>query len=648
MKTILAAASAAIALLSPAANGAPLETYGRLPAVLSPEISPDGANLALIANLGDEPHIIIKSLSGPVLRTAKIGFRKVRSVRWADNDHVIIEVSTTSSIDGVSYVRENFQAAALTISTGAYVQLPMKSMDYVLNVLVGRTQPGLDGKRATLYTPLVATVMDNMQSGSAHTDLYKIDLETGQARLVQMGDNDTYDYLAKADGTLLAKASYKENPSKNVATWTLSLRRNRSWQTAYTTTDAFETPNLWGVAPDGQSVIIDTWDTEHKLWRPTSIMLADGKVGGFIGPAVKQGGLIDANGVVLAFTRQGDVYTEYEFVEPRLKALWPAFRNAFKDQDVTLASWTPDFRKLILYVEGDNSAGGYYIADTINRRVDPIGSAYPKIGPADVAKARMIHYPAGDGLMIDAILTTPKGRDEKNLPLVVLPHGGPYAHDALGFDWWSQALASRGYAVLQPNFRGSTNRDHEFKAAGYGEWGGKMQTDLSDGVSFLAKQGVIDPKRVCIFGGSYGGYAALAGVTLQKDIYRCAISLAGPSDLAGRLHDEILRNGENSSLVRYRKRAYGVTGENDPKLKAISPAEHADKVTVPVMLIHGRDDTVVPFSESQKMASSLRSAGKPYELVTLAGEDHWLSRSETRLQMLTAAVAFLEKHNPPQ
>lgn len=647
MRKLFAAAAMALALGAAAVQAAPLEAYGRLPAIESVVISPDGAAIALIATVNDERHVIVRSLAGEVLAKATIGVNKVRSVKWADPEHVLIEVSTTAAIEDTTYVHEQFQAVSLNVRTGDYKQLPFKAIDTVLNVVAGRLQPGFDGKTPVLYTPLYVTVKGNMQARSGHLDLFKIDLDSGIARRVQMGDNETYDYLAKADGTVLAKAGYRERERQETVAWTLSLRKGASWQPVFTTASAIETPSLWGVTPDGQSIVIDTWDNAEKLWRPTPVSLADGKLGAFIGPAVEQDALIGDDGVVLAFTRQRDGVEEYEFLEPRMKALWPAYRNAFKGQQVSLASWTPDFRKLVLFVTGSSSPGGYYIADTTTRRVDPLGSPYPKVGPADVSVVRTVRYKAADGLEIEGVLTLPKGKAETNLPLIVLPHGGPRAHDEAQFDWWAQAIASHGYAVLQPNFRGSTGRGNAFKEAGYGEWGAKMQTDLSDGVTYLAQQGIIDPKRVCIFGGSYGGYAALAGVTLQKGVYRCAVSLAGLSDLGKYYSDYQLRRGEYSSTMRDMRRLMGVDSGGDPKLSARSPLDQAAKADAPILLIHGKDDTVVPFAHSQKMANALRSAGKPYELVTLDGEDHWLSRSQTRLQMLTAAITFIEKNNPP-
>jgi dipeptidyl aminopeptidase/acylaminoacyl peptidase len=256
---------------------------------------------------------------------------------------------------------------------------------------------------------------------------------------------------------------------------------------------------------------------------------------------------------------------------------------------------------------------------------------------------KMVRYKAADGTDIDAVLTLPPGRPTHKLPVVVFPHGGPTSRDYPKFDWWAQAFASRGYALLQPNFRGSSGYSVAFERAGHGEWGRKMQTDISDGLAYLAREGIADPERACIMGASYGGYAALAGVTLQQGVYRCAVAVAGISNLAKFASDEVIESGFNSMYRRVLRSEIG-SGRD---LAAVSPIRFASSVNVPVLLIHGKDDVVVPYEQSSDMANALRAAGKKVEFVTLAHEDHWLSRSETRLAMLKAAVAFVEMNNPP-
>ena len=256
--------------------------------------------------------------------------------------------------------------------------------------------------------------------------------------------------------------------------------------------------------------------------------------------------------------------------------------------------------------------------------------------------------PRVTGAPFPAISRSQKIARPRNLPLIVLPHGGPHTRDLPGFDWLSQALASRGYAVLQPQFRGSAGFGWDLLSAGFGEFGRKMQTDLSDGVRALAAKGTIDPKRVCIVGASYGGYAAMAGATMDTGVYRCAVADAGLSDLHDFMRYMQRRSERSDNLnVRFWDRFLGVSGTDDPALDAISPIKHVDKATIPILLIHGRDDTVVPIAQSVDMADALKEAGKQVELVKLDGEDHWLSRSETRFQMLDATVKFVEANNPP-
>jgi len=322
-------------------------------------------------------------------------------------------------------------------------------------------------------------------------------------------------------------------------------------------------------------------------------------------------------------------------------------RKAFPKNIVRLVSASADFNRMIVLTQGGDDSGTFWLVDIAKKSADPIGEEYPLVKAADVGPVRMVAWHAADGLELHGVLTLPPGSEPKSLPLVVLPHGGPEARDYPGFDWWAQAFASRGYAVFQPNFRGSDGYGVEFRNAGLGQWGRKMQTDITDGVADLGRQGIVDPKRACIVGGSYGGYAALAGVTVQQGFYRCAVADAGVSDLGDMLNYSAGRKGVPSAGVRYWRAFMGVTSTwESSQLRPLSPAALADRADAPILLIHGKDDTVVPIAQSETMESALKSAGKPVEFVKMENEDHWLSRGETRVQMLKAAVAFVEKYNP--
>ncbi len=296
----------------------------------------------------------------------------------------------------------------------------------------------------------------------------------------------------------------------------------------------------------------------------------------------------------------------------------------------------------MIHTSGSGDSGTTHLFDVGTLQVSRVGADRSAIRPEHVGPISRVTYTAADGLELDGILTLPPGREARNLPMVMLPHGGPHAFEDATFDWWAQAFASHGYAVFQPNFRGSTGRDDVFERAGYGQWGRAMQSDISDGLAELARQGIVDPSRACIVGASYGGYAALAGVTLQQGLYRCAVAVAGISDIGEMFRDDYRDGGERGLLKA------SLLEELGPRngFAAISPVRFAERADAPILLIHGRDDTVVPFDQSSRMLRALQAAGKPVRLVELREEDHWLSRAPTRQQMLEEAVAFVTQHNP--
>jgi dipeptidyl aminopeptidase/acylaminoacyl peptidase len=284
----------------------------------------------------------------------------------------------------------------------------------------------------------------------------------------------------------------------------------------------------------------------------------------------------------------------------------------------------------------------YYFVDFAANKADIVGEAYPALADAKLGEVRAIRYKARDGAMVPAYLTLPPGSSGKGLPLIVLPHGGPEARDDYSFDWWAQFLAVRGYAVLQPQFRGSTGFGKPWRVAGYRQWGRLMQDDVTDGAQAMIEQGIAEAGRICVAGASYGGYAALAGAAFTPDLYRCAVSVNGVSDLPQMLGYEKQHAGEESDTLAYWRDHIGPS--LDREVVAKSPLKAVANVKIPVMLMHAVDDTVVPQTQSQSMSRALTTLHKPITYVKLAGEDHWLSQTETRVQVLKEMEKFLDEH----
>ena len=417
------------------------------------------------------------------------------------------------------------------------------------------------------------------------------------------------------------------------------------WREVAAQTAILDPPRMVGLGRDGKAVIYVARDGQGgTIWRearldgapPAAPLTLAG------GPAPirdpQDGRLIGHYGL------NGDE-DRYSFFDPADTRAWNAVSAAFPGSRVSLYSWSLDRRRIVVRVDSPIEGPAYALVDLASREARWLGQEYDGLRTEDIAPRKAIRFKARDGLNLTGYLTTPRGKVAKALPLIVFPHGGPAARDMPGFDWWAQGMASRGYAVLQVNFRGSEGLGDRLLQAGYGQWGRKMQTDLSDGVAWLAGEGTIDPKRVCIVGASYGGYAAMAGAALDPGVYRCAASYAGPTDLRRMLGWSKARGGQ--AALRYWARFMGAEDGKDPVLEDISPAAQAARVEIPILLIHGRDDSVVPLEQSRLMADAMKKAGKPAELIVLKGEDHWLSRGETRLQTLTATMAFVETHNPP-
>jgi dipeptidyl aminopeptidase/acylaminoacyl peptidase len=313
--------------------------------------------------------------------------------------------------------------------------------------------------------------------------------------------------------------------------------------------------------------------------------------------------------------------------------------------DFSLTGVSQDENRWLIYGNGPTIPGAYFVYDLASAEITLVSATQPQLSSLDLAPMRVVEYAGRDGAGLWGYLTEPLGRAGPH-PLVVMPHGGPEMRDSYAYDPYVQFLASRGYAVFQPNFRGSEGSGRTFVEAGHRQWGRRMQDDVTDGVRHLIDTGAVARDRVCIVGMSYGGYAALAGATLTPDLYKCVIAVAGVSDLLEILETERRDEGRRSTTYAYWLRLIGDPVADAAELRAVSPRLLADRVQAPVLLMHGTADGIVPINQSEMMRDALQRAGKPVEFIQFEREGHsWMHWTQPdRLRLFGETERFLAAH----
>ncbi|MCZ4342625.1 prolyl oligopeptidase family serine peptidase [Sphingomonadaceae bacterium G21617-S1] len=626
----------AICLLATILQAAPpLDVYARLPQTEMVKLSPSGKRIAVVES-SDQRRVIVME-GDKLLRSAALGTQKIRDLIWAGESNLLLNVARKIEL--------NVTLSDSVAETTTMIMLPLD--DKPIWALFERDKAifaGVqgfygfsgDGPRYGYFTAVSTSALPGigMVIPDGQPALYRVDLATRETTIVDRppGNNVRRDWLLSANGEILATLDYQA--------------ANGDWSIR----NSAEKVLASGRSPDDGVKLISLGRNERSIayrvrgedgTRRLFELPLDG------GPAVEPLGGEEAgsyisdvrSGELIGFTKEQDVVEDHFFDSQREKVV-ATVRKSFSGRSAELFDWSQQFDKLLFFTSGSQDAGSWWLVDPAARTASIVASAYP-LEAADVGLVKTFRYRAADGLNLTGVLTLPPVGDAKNLPLIVLPHGTPSDRDFPIFHWWAQAFASRGYAVFQPNYRGSEAPSTVPRFADAGEWGRKVQTDISDGVAALASAGIVDQRRACIAGSDHGGYAALAGVTLQQGLYRCAISVGGFGDVDKLLTAQIKRGSVTYKVGGRFKQSFG------KNLVGLSPIDQASRADAPILLVHAEGDLVVPFSQSSDMAAALTRAGKPVEFVKLPGEDHWLSRGETRLAMLKAAVAFIEKHNPP-
>lgn len=643
-------------LADPPVKPPAIEAFGKKPAMVSVDINPAGTRLAWIEDDGQTGRVVIHDLA--TQKPARIVSAPPRSklwrVHWANDDTVLINQSAVQVVRLMrDHVDEWQRWVALDAAGGQDRLLLMKdsNREWVTGVIVERWRTTEPGKiymsswdwSAIKHKAAIGTRLAGGRQDAGWTkNVYEVDLGSGDGKVLVAGTPYTLDWLVDDTGKVIVRSEYQAKYDQ----FSIHAKQGAGWRKLYEakgcdklglvsfTTDksallalgascSDDKEKLWSIPLDGSPIKALVEDPDHSvdgIYRDPH----DGKVLG----AVLGGG----NGTV-------------KWLDERAGKRIAALGRSFGGAAVTLLSRSADDTKVVVYAESGSSVPVYYLVDYAAKKADIINEAYPLLAGVKMGEVRKFDYQSRDAYPLMGYLTLPVDAPQKNLPLVVMPHGGPEARDDPGFDWMAQFLASRGYAVFQPQFRGSSGFGRAHADAGRHQWGLRMQDDVTDGLAALVSQGIADPKRVCIVGWSYGGYAALAGAAFTPELYACAVSIAGISDLPALLGWEATNAGKESDSFAYWRDHIGAA--TDAIVIAKSPARFAGNFRAPVLLIHGVDDTTVPVAQSRQMAKALSSLGKPVEFVELDGEDHWMkTRSNSRIRTLAELERFLGKHLP--
>ncbi len=597
----------------------PLKDFFRNPQKLAYQISDNGEFVSFLAPVERRMNIFTTKLGKSEAR--QITFEKDRDIQayfWGNDEHILFLKDNNGD--------ENFKLYSVNIKTTEQICLTpfenvttqiIDELDNIDNAIL----IGLNKRNKQIF------------------DVYKLNIETGEIELVFENPGNISSYITDHLG--LVRVLIATDGVSN----TFFYRKNE--------TEEFKPVKQLNFK---ETLSPQFFDFENNLLYASSNINRDKTAIVLLNPETMEEvdfifshEEVDVDG--LAFSKERKVITATSYTT------WKKFHHFFDEQiktqfndiqeqvgeeyEVQIVSFNKDETKFIVRTYSDRSLGCYYLYETTNQQLYELDEVSPWLKEDDLAEMKPIKYTARDGFEINGYLTIPKGRVAKDLPIIINPHGGPWHRDTWGFNPEVQFLANRGFAVFQMNFRGSTGYGRKFWEASFKQWGQTMQHDISDGVSWLIEEGIANPKKIAIYGGSYGGYATLAGVTFTPDLYACAVDYVGVSNLFTFLETI------PPYWKPYLEMMYEMVGhpeEDKEILHASSPVFHVDKITCPLMVVQGAKDPRVVQAESDQIVNALKEKGIKVEYILKENEGHGFRNEENKFEMYEKMIQFLEKH----
>ncbi|MFZ5668143.1 MAG: alpha/beta hydrolase family protein [Pseudomonadota bacterium] len=635
VRTLLAAVAVASLAFSAAraASPAPPPSFAELtapPRLHDAAVSPGGRYVAIARRDGDRDAIAVIDLASRtqsvIAVAADADVVTLNWLRWKGDDRLVFSWSSSGGEAGLvrggvaSVGRDG--TGAVDLGKGELIQALEDDPDHIL--LQGY-DPGSLGR---------------------YIKAIRVDVRTGEKRVLDRGGGRTWGWAADragrlvlryeelgGDGSLRVKGRAAKDGWREL--FVVSARQIRS----------LPDTEILAAAPEPGKMYVATRSAEGQ-GDTRELRLYD-FARRAMGPRLWSHPRYDFDSVVFndrdavaGYCFWADVH-RCEFTDPAVRRDYAALTRFFgPDRSVGLGPASADGAVRVVNVSGPDDPGSVWIFDRRTAKVDLLGAQQPALHPDRLGPASRFGWTASDGAALTGYLTEPPRATAGRLPLVVMPHGGPESRDRLDYDRWAQAFATRGYLVFQPNFRGSSGFGAEFARQGRGQWGLRMQDDVMDGVRALVATGRVDPDRICIVGGSYGGYVSLYAGARRPDVFKCVVSFAGVADLTAMMKHE--RGLRDRARYRYWLKSIGDPATEGERLRETSPITWAADYRPPVLLIHGEDDDIVPVSQSRAMDAALREAGRSPTLVVVPGQGHSGWAPDVEADALARMVAFVD------
>ena len=610
----------------------PVEAFGNLPKARQVFLSPDGSKISFIRMYKGSTFLGVTNLATGetnfLLKTDNQKF-KMGWYRWANNNVLLVSADYPKKLNGVKFT----ETRLLKVHADG-----KSEMESVIWPRRKERVPQFQNNIIDLLPDEPDHILMALDLKVANRpDVYKINLKTNRKReLVYKHKTHIYDWLT--DRQHRVRLGYGRDETHIF--FRLYDLQKEEWRTIWHY-EIFDAPDITplGFAKDpnilyiranhnGRYAIFKVDLTSEKLERELVFSDPNYDVEGNLIYSVK---LNDVIGVY-----HGEADNSKVYFDKRYKAFQTSLNKALPNAYNNVESMSDDERKYILFTSNPSSPGSFFYGDRDKGTLDFVVNQYPLLVEQPLQAKQKVLFTARDGAKIEGYITYPPENIASNGAGIILPHGGPMSRDYSGFDWFSQFFASRGYTVFQPNFRGSSGYGFEFEMASIQDWGGVMQDDLADAANWLIKNQNISKDKLCIVGASYGGYAALMSAVKQQDVFSCAASFAGVSDLEWLVFKA--RKFTNYKVVKKQ------IGNDSDKLEQRSPINFTDKVNIPVLLIHGEKDRIVDVRHSRRMYEELKDSEKDVNYIELKNGNHYLAIEDNRIKTLSAIESFLEKN----